>query len=58
MYFRSPEEIERYRQEREITVSGNGVPNPIMHFDEINFPDFIIHEIRLVDCPDEVTFRS
>lgn len=45
-FCRSPEEVERYRREREITVCGNGVPNPIMNFDEINFPDFIIQEIR------------
>ncbi|XP_065211864.1 uncharacterized protein LOC135839665 [Planococcus citri] len=43
---RPAQEIERYRSEKEITVSGSGVPNPIVHFDEINFPDFIIHEIR------------
>lgn len=43
---RSPEEVDRYRRERVITVCGNGVPNPIMNFDEINFPDFIIQEIR------------
>ncbi|KAK7590090.1 hypothetical protein V9T40_001703 [Parthenolecanium corni] len=43
---RSPDEVQRYRREREITVAGKDVPNPIMEFDEINFPDFIIQEIK------------
>lgn len=47
--FRTAEEIERYRRDREITVSGNDVPNPIMYFDEINFPGFIIQEVRYVE---------
>lgn len=43
---RSLDEVQRYRHEREITVVGKDVPNPIMQFDEINFPDFIIQEIK------------
>lgn len=46
LHGRSPEEVQRYRREKEITVAGKDVPNPIMQFDEINFPNFIIQEIK------------
>ncbi|XP_013190637.1 ATP-dependent RNA helicase p62 [Amyelois transitella] len=38
---RSPYEVESYRNQHEITISGVDVPNPIQHFDEANFPDYV-----------------
>jgi len=43
---RSIAEIDRYFKENEITIQGRDVPDPIMYFDEVNFPDFIVSEIR------------
>lgn len=42
---RSPYEVERYRTENEITVKGPA-PNPILNFDETNFPDYVMNEIQ------------
>ncbi|KAM7359284.1 ATP-dependent RNA helicase Rm62 isoform 2-T2 [Cochliomyia hominivorax] len=42
---RSPYEVQRYRDEHEITVRGNA-PNPIQAFDEAFFPDYCMKEIR------------
>ncbi|CAG5093529.1 Similar to Ddx5: Probable ATP-dependent RNA helicase DDX5 (Mus musculus), partial [Cotesia congregata] len=43
---RSPDEINKFRQTAEITVKGNNVPNPIQHFQEGNFPPYIMEGIR------------
>ncbi|KAJ1531472.1 hypothetical protein ONE63_000147 [Megalurothrips usitatus] len=37
---RSPHEVEAYRAKHQITIKGN-VPDPIMKFGEINFPDYV-----------------
>ncbi|XP_037815464.1 ATP-dependent RNA helicase p62 isoform X2 [Lucilia sericata] len=41
---RSPYEVQRYRDEHEITVRGDA-PNPIQDFDEAYFPDYCMKEI-------------
>lgn len=40
------EEIESFRREHEITVQGEGIPNPIRTFDESCFPDYLLSEIQ------------
>lgn len=42
---RSRTEVEAFRADKEITIKGNGVPNPLQKFEEGNFPDYIIKEI-------------
>lgn len=42
---RSPYEVQRYREEQEITVRGQ-VPNPIQDFSEVHLPDYVMKEIR------------
>lgn len=42
---RSPYEVEQYRRSKEITIDGNA-PNPIQNFNEANFPDYVMNEIR------------
>lgn len=42
---RPPYEIEAYRSENSITIRGRA-PNPIINFDEINMPDYVMNEIR------------
>ncbi|XP_075164327.1 ATP-dependent RNA helicase p62-like [Haematobia irritans] len=42
---RTAQEVERYREDNEITVRGPA-PNPIMYFDEACFPDYCMNEIR------------
>ncbi|XP_056630263.1 ATP-dependent RNA helicase p62-like [Diorhabda sublineata] len=41
---RSPYEVEQYRRAKEITIDGNA-PNPIQHFDEAVFPDYVMKEV-------------
>ncbi|CAH4028769.1 unnamed protein product [Pieris brassicae] len=43
---RSAYEVEEYRNEHEITISGVSVPNPIQNFDEANFPDYVLQSIK------------
>lgn len=42
---RSSLEIDAYRAEHSITIRGRA-PNPIMNFDEVNMPDYVMNEIR------------
>ena len=39
-------EVEQYRASKEITVHGRDVPFPITSFDEANFPDYVMTELR------------
>ncbi|KAH6943659.1 hypothetical protein HPB50_025051 [Hyalomma asiaticum] len=43
---RAPMEVDAYRQANEITVKGREVPKPILHFEEGNFPDYILKAIQ------------
>lgn len=38
--------MNRFRQNTEITVEGENIPNPIQHFVEGNFPSYIMEGIR------------
>lgn len=38
--------IEQYRIEKEITLRGRNIPNPVLHFEEAGFPDYVLKEIR------------
>ncbi|XP_049808730.1 uncharacterized protein LOC126251993 [Schistocerca nitens] len=39
-------EVEAYRSEQQITVRGHETPRPIQSFEEGNFPEYIVDEIR------------
>lgn len=43
---RTIEEVNKYYAGKEITVSGNNTPFPIQAFEESNFPDYVMEEIR------------
>lgn len=53
---RPPEEIERYRVEKEITICGQNVPKPIITFEEANLPDFLLKEFQSMGfgCPTSI----
>jgi ATP-dependent RNA helicase DDX5/DBP2 len=44
-FCRSRQEVEAFRSAHKITVKGDA-PNPIQHFEEVNFPDYVANEIR------------
>ncbi|XP_063240903.1 uncharacterized protein LOC134541406 [Bacillus rossius redtenbacheri] len=43
---RQPNIVEDYRNSREITVRGDNAPSPLLQFNETNFPDYLMEEIR------------
>ncbi|CAL7938764.1 unnamed protein product [Xylocopa violacea] len=43
---RSTEDVTKYHIGKEITVKGNNTPSPIQAFEESNFPDYVMEEIR------------
>ncbi|XP_012259035.1 ATP-dependent RNA helicase p62-like isoform X1 [Athalia rosae] len=43
---RHPREVEAYREEKQITLKGDALPNPIQFFEEGNFPDYVMTGIR------------
>lgn len=43
---RPPMEIQQFHTDKQITIAGAGVPNPIFTFDEGNFPDYVMTQIR------------
>ncbi|XP_011311045.1 ATP-dependent RNA helicase p62-like isoform X2 [Fopius arisanus] len=43
---RHPREVETYRGEKQITLKGEKIPNPIQYFEEGNFPDYVMQGIR------------
>jgi len=44
--YRSKSDIEKYREEKEITLVGENIPKPIFKFDESGFPEIIIKELK------------
>ncbi|CAL1682681.1 unnamed protein product [Lasius platythorax] len=43
---RSNEEVSQFRENAEITVKGENVPNPVQYFEEGNFPPYVMEGIR------------
>ncbi|EFN70084.1 Probable ATP-dependent RNA helicase DDX17 [Camponotus floridanus] len=43
---RTNDEITMYHAGKEITVKGNNTPSPIQAFEESNFPDYVMEEIK------------
>lgn len=43
---RSPQQIESFRKEQEMTVLGKNVPRPVETFDEAGFPQYVISEVK------------
>lgn len=43
---RNLDEVNTYYRGKEITVKGNNTPFPIQAFEESNFPDYVMEEIR------------
>ncbi|XP_055620062.1 uncharacterized protein LOC129764711 isoform X2 [Toxorhynchites rutilus septentrionalis] len=48
---RSPEEVQAFRENMQITVMGNSVPHPTQNFEEGNFPEYVMNEINKQGFP-------
>lgn len=42
---RDPCIVEQYRSEKEITLRGKNIPNPVFNFNEAGFPEYVLKEI-------------
>ncbi|CAN1286658.1 DEAD-box ATP-dependent RNA helicase 20 [Linum perenne] len=42
----SEREVEEYRLRREITVEGRDIPKPVLSFEDVGFPDYVMEEVR------------
>ena len=43
---RSAEEIEQFRRQHEMTLSGTNIPRPVYSFEEASFPDYLLAEVK------------
>ncbi|POY75510.1 hypothetical protein BMF94_1412 [Rhodotorula taiwanensis] len=43
---RSEREVQEFRREKEIQVFGNNIPKPVTSFEEMNFPSYIMAEVK------------
>lgn len=46
LFSRSKHELDEYRKNKEITLIGKDIPNPIFTFEEAGFPDYVMQEIK------------
>ncbi|EGX52517.1 ATP-dependent RNA helicase dbp2 [Orbilia oligospora] len=43
---RTPAEVDAYRTQRQMRVSGRDVPKPVQSFDEAGFPAYVMNEVK------------
>ena len=43
---RSNEEIETFRRQHEMTLTGTNIPRPVYTFEEASFPDYLLAEVK------------
>ncbi|KAF7992608.1 hypothetical protein HCN44_004952 [Aphidius gifuensis] len=43
---RHPKEVESFRIDKQMTLKGDKIPNPIQHFEEGNFPEYVMQGLR------------
>ncbi|PGH27063.1 ATP-dependent RNA helicase DBP2 [Polytolypa hystricis UAMH7299] len=43
---RTPEEVDAFRKEQQMTVQGKNVPRPVETFDEAAFPQYVMSEVK------------
>lgn len=43
---RTPQEVEKFRREQQMTVTGKNVPRPVESFDEAGFPQYVLSEVK------------
>ncbi|XP_034940134.1 probable ATP-dependent RNA helicase DDX17 isoform X2 [Chelonus insularis] len=55
---RDPRIIEQYRSEKEITLRGKNIPNPVFSFEEAGFPDYVMKEIKRQGFKDPTSIQA
>ncbi|XP_066256081.1 uncharacterized protein [Euwallacea similis] len=55
---RTPEEIEKYRESKDIIVRGKDVPQPNFNFEESSFPDYIMNVLMSQGFDDPTAIQA
>lgn len=55
---RSRSEVEAFRREKQITVSGSDVPKPVTTFDEAGFPGYVMSEVKAQGFTEPTAIQS
>lgn len=43
---RTPQEVDQFRRDSQMTIAGTGVPKPVETFDEAGFPSYVMNEVK------------
>ncbi|CAI0392224.1 unnamed protein product [Linum tenue] len=54
----SDREVEEYRLRREITVEGRDVPKPVLSFDDVGFPEYVMQEVSKAGFTEPTPIQS
>ncbi|KAI1375948.1 Phosphomethylpyrimidine kinase-domain-containing protein [Hypoxylon crocopeplum] len=55
---RPASEVERFRRDHQITISGHDVPKPVESFDEAGFPRYVMDEVKAQGFPAPTAIQS
>ncbi|KAI2639849.1 RNA helicase [Hypomontagnella submonticulosa] len=55
---RPASEVERFRRDHQITISGHDVPKPVETFDEAGFPRYVMDEVKAQGFPAPTAIQS
>lgn len=55
---RSAAEVDKFRRDHAITVSGHDVPKPVENFDEAGFPRYVMDEVKAQGFPAPTAIQS
>lgn len=55
---RTNAEVEKFRRDHQITVSGHDVPRPVETFDEAGFPRYVMDEVKAQGFPAPTAIQS
>ncbi|KAJ2515317.1 ATP-dependent RNA helicase dbp2 [Coemansia sp. RSA 1939] len=55
---RSEQEVDEYRRQFEMIVTGDSIPKPIVSFGEANFPDYVMDEIKKLNFEKPTPIQS
>ncbi|KAI8966764.1 Phosphomethylpyrimidine kinase-domain-containing protein [Daldinia sp. FL1419] len=55
---RPASEVERFRRDHQITISGRDVPKPVETFDEAGFPRYVMDEVKAQGFPAPTAIQS
>ncbi|KAI1213441.1 P-loop containing nucleoside triphosphate hydrolase protein [Annulohypoxylon truncatum] len=55
---RPASEVERFRRDHQITISGTNVPKPVETFDEAGFPRYVMDEVKAQGFPAPTAIQS